>query len=136
MPEGKDDDSTTRGDVDYDAWAETRAEIRQGKGEVRYRLSSIPGTWVSELVLEDYPFPLGSVWFRYCGNVSIEVLHSFTIRAVRRCGVRTTLHEALRSNHPEHCIFTAAASKEARPWLEKQGFVFDGDWILEAAPGD
>lgn len=116
-----------------DGWADTREAIRNGGIEYRSRLSTVDGTWVLEAIRETFPVPIGNVWFRFVGNKTIEILHSFVWAEVRRCGLRTKMHESMRSQYPQMKFCTAEGNEMSTPWLEKQGFEQDevtGDWVL------
>lgn len=98
--------------------------------------SSVKGTLVYELMVPCNPQPVCSVWTRWIGNATIEILNSYTIEPFRRRGYRTHLHNELIKFQPKAKWITTAraGSKEAKAWLKKMGFWQDeitGDFMLE-----
>jgi len=100
-----------------------------------WRESSVKGTLVYELMIPEHAMPICSVWARWVGKATIEVLQSFTIERFRRRGYRTHLHnEIAKLNHQAKWMMTAGGNKDGKAWLKKMGFWKDeitGDWMLE-----
>ena len=116
-----------------EAWKMTREDIRSGKQKYRidYRVSAVPGTWVTEYMIDNFAAPIGSVWWRYVGSGTIDILHSYVMKPLRRCGIRTDIHKAMRFSNPK-CTFVsgAASGKASRKWMKKMGYKKDIDWTL------
>jgi hypothetical protein len=105
--------------------------IRNGAGYVWVQQSSIPGTLVYEFIHPAVPVPMGFVWARELGNGLVQTLHSYIWADVRRCGIRTRIHERMTQDFTR--FTTPKASDEiAEKWLLKNGFTKDsfGEWNL------
>lgn len=98
--------------------------------------TGVPGCFVIQLAIPSLPFPIATVWYRWIGNSTAEILHSFVIERYRRHGLRTALHEQMIAVYKPHLkqIITANGTKEGIAWLEAAGFRKDrrtGDWMLK-----
>ncbi len=101
-----------------------------------WRESSVKGTLVYEALIPLHPMPVCSVWARWTGNATIEILQSFTIKRFRRMGYRTFLHNEIVKHSPKaRWIMTSGGSKDGgQAWMEKAGFWQEehtGDWLIE-----
>lgn len=80
------------------------------------------------------PSPMGIVWIGFTLNDTIETYGSFVDSRVRRCGVRTAIHNYILDSFPEvDRIVTASGSSYGQPWLIATGFKQNerGDWIFK-----
>lgn len=100
-----------------------------------WREASIKGTIVYEALMPCNPMPVCSVWARWHGNATVEILNSYTIEPYRMHGYRTWLHyEIIKHCENAKWIMTARGRKHSEPWLKKMGFWQDeitNDWMLE-----
>ena len=66
---------------------------------INYR-NSIPACYIIEAIHPNWPMPVGSVWYRFVGNNTIEICESYVTRTCRRQGIRTFLHNSLIKDYP------------------------------------
>lgn len=91
---------------------------------IQWRYTSVPGTFVAELVLKWCAWPVGSVWYRdgFHDGV-IEICGSYVPDNLRRHGIRTAIHQWMLAMFPKtKRIITRQATEDSRPWLIKMGF--------------
>lgn len=98
----------------------------------------MPRVYSLEAFLPSFPMMMGQLWYEYgCGN-SIVIWNSFVFEYVRRCGLRTQLHEELLRRNPKiRQLVTGRATADSLPWLLKMGWEFKPEmsrWELEV-PG-
>lgn len=100
--------------------------------------TNVPGCMIASVCVPEFPWPVGTLWYRLVGNLTIEVLHSYVIKELRRCGLRTSLHNYLLRLYPSiQWIITASGSDDGgTAWLEHAGFKQDSltfDWKLKVS---
>lgn len=108
--------------------------IAENKLVVNWRETCIPGTLAAEATLPHWPMPVGTVHFRTTGNATIEILYSHVLHSVRRCGIRTKIHETLISWYPKvTAIQSGRGTKEGLAWMKATGYrqAGNGDWVLK-----
>ena len=110
-------------------------KVEQAKCRIAYPTSGIEGCWMAVLAHPDWPTPICTVWYRFVGNKTIEILGSYTIEAVRRMGARTEVHKRMiEDHHHVRRFLTMKGTKESRKWMHKMGYTRDkltDDWVLE-----
>jgi len=113
------------------AWKWLREDIKEGKDiEVLWDYTNTHGTLVAQLYHKQIAFPLGNVWFRAEGD-RISILQSYVHEDLRRCGVRSRIHEEMLEWYSED-FYTYSSTRKSKPWLEKMGFTKDsGGWRLK-----
>ena len=117
-----------------DGWEPSRAEARDPtKRQFWWGETKIPGSSEIHVCVPSLPWPVGMVWYRWVGNSTIETLHSYVFERLRRCGLRTAMHESLILAYPTlKRIITASGSKAGgEAWLKASGFKRNrqtGDW--------
>lgn len=119
-----------------DGWEPQREEARDpAKRQFHFGETNVPGCCTLAVCIPSMPMPLGTVWFRFVGNSTIEILWSYVVDPVRRCGLRTALHETLLSSYPTvRRVMSANGTDDGgRAWLKAMGFqraAATGDWEL------
>jgi hypothetical protein len=119
-----------------DGWESLREEARRAsERHFSFAWTNVPGCRTIAVCIPSLGFPVGTVWFRFDGNRSIETLHSFVIEKLRRCGLRTALHKHLIWSYPTvRVVLTANGTDDGgEEWLKSAGFTRDkvtGDWKL------
>ena len=123
-------------------WIETMARTKKVIDKDAlfwWRESSVKGTLVYEAMIPLHAMPICSVWARWSGNATLEILQSFTIKRFRRMGYRTFLHNEIIKHSPKaKWMMTSGGNKVSKPWLRKMGFWKDeitNDWMLEINRG-
>ena len=111
-----------------------RTTVKDGtKVKFAYRNCAVPGVYVMEALHMDCACPIGTVWFRFLNRRTLEILHSYVVGQVRRCGLRTRMHQKMLHDHPRvWTVTTDNSTRQSRPWLLKIGFARadDGTWKL------
>ncbi len=115
-------------------WKQARKMLREGCDGLTYawRKTSIPGTCVLEVLWWASPCPVGSLWFRFVGNDSIEMVEVFVGVGVRRCGIGRFLLDSLPKMRAGcRRIMTTDGNEDSTPWMEACGFrqLKNGDWV-------
>ena len=117
-----------------DGWDIARKQAKDPqRRQFHFGNTRLPGCEEIHLCVECLPWPVGMVWYRWVGNSTIETLHSYVFERLRRCGIRTALHESLIQSYPQATRFiTASGSKDGgEAWLKATGFKKNrrtGDW--------
>lgn len=115
-------------------WPKLRAELQHDKSRLFYGWgqSAVPGVKTIEAVHPDCGSPLGTVWFRWVSDAQIDILYSLVRPGIRRCGVRTYLHEQIVRTWPQARITTNSGTLDGIAWMLKMGFRFyrPGEWVL------
>ena len=111
-------------------WAATREMVK-----TRLQLSagweeSCPGTLVFRATIPSLAYPVGQVWITQPDDQTIVIQNSFVIEWVRRCGIRTRIHEWMTTAYPKvQRIITGGSTREGQAWMRKNGFKKAGrDW--------
>jgi hypothetical protein len=92
------------------------------------------GVHTIEFYHQDCPFPLGIVWFWFSAADRIEILHSFVVEHVRRCGIRTFLHARLREGYPLRDIVSQRGTDSGEAWMTAASYERGrAGWISPAA---
>lgn len=114
-------------------WPRIRQEIKDGKLFYGYGKTAIPGTVTIEATHQDCCMPLGIVWYRWISENQIDIVYSYVRPSVRRCGVRTYLHQRLLACYPHARITTNSGTTEGMQWMSKTGYKFNppGEWVFE-----
>ena len=82
-----------------------------------------PGTYAITASIPIQPHPMGIVWIRFPGNTTIETLGSFVDSRVRRCGIRTAIHNWMLTQWPEvQRVITTSGTDYGQAWLKATGF--------------
>lgn len=107
-----------------DRWAEIGREIKSRTHlSYHYGRAAIPGLDTIEAYHRDLPWPVGIVWYNFVGLNALQVLNSFVFENLRRCGVRTYLHERLLSAYPNRdLIITTSGTKSGLAWMKATGY--------------
>jgi hypothetical protein len=115
-------------------WPKLQAELRHDKSRLFYGWgqSAVPGVKTIEAVHPDCGCPIGTVWFRWVSDAQIDILYSMVRPGIRRCGIRTYLHEQIVRTWPKARITTNSGTLEGIAWMLKMGFKFNpaGEWVL------
>ena len=116
------------------AWEHLREEAKN-ELSLCFGKCSISGTFSIEATISSYSCPVGIIWFHWVGNSTIELLYSFVLPELRRCGIRTKMHKILLEGYKSNLqtIITGAGTKDGKPWLKKMKFCKqkNGDYILK-----
>lgn len=92
-----------------------------------------PGTIQITASIPCCPCPMGVVWITFPMNGTIESQSSFVDARVRRCGIRTAIHNYMLDTFPDiYRIVAASGSYDGQHWMEATGFKQNkkGDWIF------
>lgn len=100
-------------------------EIESGK----YLVSFLPdagvaGTQCAILIHNDYPMPLGFVWFRALSMNTLQLIHSHVVEECDRVSIRTAIHEELKKYY-KYQVTNPGGKKETEDLLKRIGFVSD-----------
>lgn len=114
-------------------WPRVAKEVKEGKLNYGFGKSAIPGLATIEAMHVDCFAPLGTVWFRFISENQIDVVYSYVRPGVRRCGVRTYLHNKLLQTYPHARITTNSGTMDGMQWMAKIGFRFNppGEWVFD-----
>lgn len=119
-------------------WPKLAAELKTDRSRLFYGWgqSAVPGVKMIEAVHPDCGCPIGTVWFRWISESQIDILYSLVRPGVRRCGIRTYLHERLLETWPNARITTNSGTMDGIQWMTKVGFKFNppGEWVFERKP--
>jgi hypothetical protein len=118
---------------DIEQFETLRQKIKNGEGHVLHTSLPINGTSAAAFVHFDLPFATGVVQYNHEADGSVAVLHSFVHHALRRCGVRTRIHEEMLDWYPGATFVSAQGSPSGAAWMRSMGYVYDEDreiWIL------
>lgn len=116
-----------------DGWESSRNQAKDpGSRIIIFGEPRVPGCCTIQVCIPQCPMPVGTVWYRWNGNSVIEVLQSYVVGPLRRCGLRTALHNQMIDSYPTvKKIITAGANDTSKPWLKATGFRINkesGDW--------
>lgn len=117
-------------------WDHARKEARNELALSWGWEKSCPGTSVVTATIPSMPMPVGTVWYRFHDHETLTILNSFVWEAVRRCGVRTRLHQYLLEIYPGvRKVETGYSTLDGRGWLQSAGFKrkANGDWYLRVS---
>lgn len=116
-------------------WPKLAKELRHDKSRLFYGWgqSAVPGVKLIEAVHPDCCCPLGTVWFRWISPAQIDILYSYVRPGVRRCGLRTYLHQQLLRVWPDARITTNSGTLDGIGWMQSAGFEYrkPGEWVFE-----
>lgn len=106
-----------------DYWKSLRVKLRAKDGvTLAYGESSIPGCHTIEVRHQDFPMPLAVVWFSFFGLNGIQIYNSFVFEKVRRCGLRTMIHEEMLRSYPKHYVISGAGTTSGQAWMKATGY--------------
>lgn len=106
----------------HQPWDTEKRDIILGRLAPLWIDSGIPGTNITSATLPSMPMPVGTVWWRFTEKNKLSILWSFVVDPLRRCGIRTYIHEQMRLAYPT-CVFTTnEGNRLSTPWLKKMGF--------------
>lgn len=92
--------------------------------EFRFGRAAQPGVFTAEVYHEELPGPLAVVWFNYFGLGGIQILDSFVFEYVRRCGLRTFIHEKMLAICNEcELIVSGGGTESGAAWMKSVGYV-------------
>lgn len=92
-----------------------------------------PGTYLITASIPCAPCPMGQVYITFPMNGTIESQSSFVDARVRRCGIRTQIHNYMLETFPDiYRVVAASGSYDGQNWMEATGFKQNnkGDWIF------
>ncbi len=119
-------------------WPKLAAELKTDRSRLFYGWgeSAVPGVKTIEAVHPSCGCPLATVWFRWISAAQIDILYSFVRPGIRRCGIRTYLHERLLQTWPDARITTNSGTLDGIAWMTKVGFKYHppGEWVFERKP--
>ena len=70
----------------------------------------------------DFVGPVAVVWFLFSARDRIEILNSYVDERLRRCGLRTYIHEAFLRYYPNRVIVSHSGSKYGLAWMKATGY--------------
>jgi hypothetical protein len=117
-----------------DPWDRFRDEARRRLTVHFSQCECTPGTFRAEATVPSFSAPVGTVWYTWVGNHTLEIGHSFVWEKLRRCGIRTTIHRQMLEWYAPTLrrVITGAGSAEGSRWLRATGFRRDGkDFVLD-----
>ena len=83
----------------------------------------LQGCYAIEAYHDDMPVPIATVWYAFFGLTGIQTLNSYVWEQLRRCGLRTYLHEKLLAAYPKHTlVISGAGTREGKAWMKSAGF--------------
>ena len=133
---------TAPGMQSEEGWTWLKGQIRSGALPLIFEFSStcIGGVYVLQATSHLGVLPYGWLWYRQETGRVLSILECYVPVYLRRCGVLTALLKHLLKDAPEtRMVVTGRATEFSRPWLEKQGFVFNTEmdrWELTPAPAE
>lgn len=107
-----------------------KLKLRQGVS-FRFGTSTIPGTTTIEASHEDVGMPVATMWWRWVGNSTVEIMSMYTPSWARQCGLQAFLFERLVHYARPRRVTTASDTRYSRGWLAKRGFKRNQDRDLE-----
>lgn len=107
--------------------------------ELKFTYIEVPGAsglWGIVALHKYWVQPVGTVYYRWVGNRTIEIADSYVTEKLRRCGIRTAIHnELVRAYRKDVKRFiTGGHTRYSKGWLEKMGFKRDpvtNDYTLD-----
>lgn len=107
------------------AWERYRKDAKaRERLEFRFGRAASPGVFTAEVYHEELPGPLAVVWFNYCGQDTIHILNSMVFEYVRRCGLRTFIHEKLLAICRDvDRIVSGGGTESGAAWMKSVGYV-------------
>lgn len=119
------------------AWKAIRKEVTTelvlGSMIYGFGRTSCPGTFTIEANLWTMAYPLAAVWYQFVDGRTIQVMNSFVTAGVRRCGLRTFLHEKMIDAYPTvNRIISDSGTREGAAWMKAVGYqrTKDGYWFF------
>jgi hypothetical protein len=106
-------------------WERYRKDARaRERLQFRFGRAAQAGVFTAEVYHEDLAGPLAVVWLNYFGLGGIQILNSFVFEYVRRCGLRTFIHEKLLACCNEcDLILSGAGTESGAAWMKATGYV-------------
>jgi hypothetical protein len=105
----------------YDSFREDIRALRRtcyGFGQ-----TSVPGIHTIEATYQFWDYPAATVWFRFVGLATIEILNSLVVEKLRRCGLRTYLNKALFEAYPQVVlILTQRGTPDGEAFMKASGY--------------
>jgi GNAT superfamily N-acetyltransferase len=99
------------------------------------------GTRVAWAFKRAFPAPVASIFYRWVGGVTIELIYIHTLPAFRREGIMRELFQHLLEIYPpgeiKRVITEDGSVEGGEAWLVSQGFKrdpFTQDWIFDLVP--
>lgn len=80
------------------------------------------GVHTIEAYHTDFIGPIAVVWYMFSGRDRLEILNSYVDERLRRCGLRTHLHEAFIKFYPERVIVSNTGTKTGLAWMKATGY--------------
>lgn len=116
-------------------WEYIKEDIKARRNcRVTWRHTAVPGTVAMELVHDDMPVPLATLWARHVHTNEIEILYIHTMPWMQRCGCADWMLSTMIEWWPEVTkIASPEGSDSGAPWMKSNGFKRrkkgKGDWI-------
>lgn len=110
------------------AWDYLKKQIQEGKAEMRWGETTIPGTSTLEATLPSMCMPLGVLTYSWELGSRISLCYIWVHEDLRRAGLATKmLNHLLASYSPGTIreIATGQVNDLSKPWCLKNGFVYN-----------